>query len=168
MVFRAKVGRTIVKAMIVAGVASAILFWKSRNTTFFWVAIGCLALVFITFWLLLIYAKHGYKDRLNKLRESLLSWRTLEKRVGGEYSVDPIEKDDVDVLIARIHRRTLDKVPAWAICCFGEINEYQKLYESSPGVDPQSQPTWLLLLNNLFLLACPILLVAAIVIDLKS
>ena len=135
-----------------------------------WVAASCLALVFLTFWLLLIYAKRGYAGRLNQLRKNLLRMRTIEKRAGGDDSVDPIERDDVDVLIAHIHRKTLDEfpVPAWAILCLREIEEYQELYESSPGVDPQSQPTWLVLLNILFLLACLILLVMALAMHFTS
>ncbi|MBL7186591.1 MAG: hypothetical protein ISS70_09715 [Phycisphaerae bacterium] len=133
-------------------------------------AASCLALVFLTFWLLLIYAKRGYAGRLNQLRKNLLRMRTIEKRAGGDDSVDPIERDDVDVLIAHIHRKTLDEfpVPAWAILCLREIEEYQELYESSPGVDPQSQPTWLVLLNILFLLACLILLVMALAMHFTS
>ena len=165
MTLRVKIGRAIVKVIIVAGIVSAILFWSIQNSTLFWIAIGCLAGLFITFWLLLICAKRGYNNRLNKLRENLLRMRTIEKRSNGDYSVDPIEKDDVDVLIARIHRKTFDDfpVPSWAILCLNEIEEYQILYESSPGVDPQSQPTWLLLLNNLLLFACLILLVASVI-----
>jgi len=170
MTFRVKLARAIVKAIIVAGVVSAILFWKMRNTTLFWVAVSCLAMVFINFWLLLMYAKRGYDGRLRQLRKNLLRMRTIEKRAGGDDSVDPIERDDVDVLIAHIHRTTFDKfpVPAWAMLCLGEIEEYQKLYESSPGVDPQLQPTWLVFLNNVFLLACVILLVIAVVIHFTS
>lgn len=169
-IFSVKLGRVIVKALIIAGVVSAVLFWKMRNTTLFWASVGCLAMVFFTSWLLLIYAKRGYYNRLNRLRQNLLSQRTLEKRIGGDDSVNPIEKDDVDVLTARIRRKTLDEfpIPAWAILCLREIEEYQKLYESSPGADPQSQPTWLVFLNDLFLLACIILLVMAVVIYFTS
>ena len=164
------IGRAIVKAMIFAGIVSTILFWRMENTTLFWMAVTCVALVFVTFWLLLGYAKRGYDSRLQQLRHDLLLQRTLEKRLAGEDSVDPIERDDVDVLIARIHRNTLDEfpIPAWAILCRDEINEYKQLYQSSPGVDPQSQPMWLILLNNLFLLACPVLLAVAIVLHFKG
>ena len=170
MTFRLKLGRAIIKTIIIAGVVSAILFWKMRNTTLFWMAVSCLAMVFINFWLLLMYAKRGYDGRLSQLRENLLRMRSIEKRAGGDYSVDSIERDDVDVLIAHIHRKTFDEfpVPGWAVLCLNEIEEYQKLYESSPGVDPQSQPTWLVLLNNIFLLACVILLVIAVVIHFTS
>lgn len=161
------IGRAIVKAMTVAGIVSAILFWRMENTTLFWAAVTCVALVFVTFWLLLVHAKRGYDSRLQQLRDDLLLQRTLEKP---DDSADPIERDDVDVLIAHIHRKTLDEfpIPAWAILCRDEIMEYKQLYESSPGVDPQSQPMWLILLNNLFLLACPILLAVAIVLHFKG
>lgn len=167
---KVKIARVIFKVMIVAGIVSAILFWNMQNTTLFWVAVTCLALVIITFWSLLMFAKHGYNSRLSQLRQNLIRMRTIEKRAGGDYSVDAIEKDDVDVLIAHIHRKTFDEfpVPDWAILCLNKIEEYQNLYETSPSVDPQSQPVWLLLLNNLFLLACLILLVVAVVLQLKS
>jgi len=66
---KVKIARVLFKAMIVAGIISAILFWIMRNITLFWIALTCLALVLITFWLLLMYAKQGYNSRLNQLRQ---------------------------------------------------------------------------------------------------
>lgn len=160
------VGRTVVKSLIVAGMASAVLFWRVQNTALFGAAVVCVVLVFFTFWLLLVCAKHGYDTRLQRLRHNLLRQRTIEKRLNGDSSADAIERDDVDVLIAHVHRKTLDEypIPPWAILCRDEINEYRQLYESSPGVDPESQPMWLILVNNLLLLACPILFVIAVLL----
>ena len=156
-------------AVFVTGILAAVVFFSLDNNILFWLSVGVVTALYVTWWLSLLYAKRGFARRVSDLRASLLYSRTLEKRLNGNHSADPIEKDDVDVLIARLLLGTLDKIPGWAITNVYQINDLKSLVQAnSDQVDPDAQPTWLCLIGTLLLIGCPILLVLALIIKIAG
>ena len=146
------------------GIVAAVIFLSLDRTILFCISVCVVALLYFTWWLLLFYARSGFSRRVSALRTSLLYSRTLEKKLEGKDSVDPIEKDDVDVLIARVLRQTTEDIPSWAVTDIDQINDLKNLVkENSDQLDPDAQPTWLCLISTLLLIGCPILFVLALI-----
>jgi hypothetical protein len=154
------------RIMLGAGILAALLSFSMDCHLLFWLSVAVVAGYYLTSWFLLCCARRGFAKRLTGLREALLYSRTLEKRLQNNHSVDVIERDDVDVLIAKVLRGwTAPKdIPGWAICDIHQINELQGLCQGDTrGLDPDAQPTWLCVVGTLFLVGCPVLFVLAFV-----
>ena len=152
-----------------SGVIASVIFFSLGRDILFWIS-GCMVvLLYITWVLLLFYAKHGFSERISDLRNSLLNSRTLEKRIKGNNSIDLIEQDDVDVLISGLLRETMEEIPSWAVTEIYQINDLKKLVQdSSDRVDPDAQPTWLCSVSILFFIGCPILFVLALIMSIAK
>jgi len=139
------------------GVLGAIILYAKGHPWWFGFSLVCIVSSVAASWWLAAAARKRYALRIARLRGRLLYSRTLEKRLEGNSAVDPIEKDDVDVLVGRILRRTLDTVPSWAICDIREINDVRAMVESCPnGLDPDAQALWLTIVYAVVLLGCVI------------
>ena len=155
------------RIMLGAGVLATLVFFILNCKILFWFSMGIVAAAYFTSWLLCCCARHGFTKRVIDLKEKLLYSRTLEKKLQGDTSISPIEEDDVDVLIAKIFRGTLDEIPSWAICDIRQVNELKGLYQKYPDrLDPNAQPTWLCLIGTILLIGCPILLVIALIMSM--
>lgn len=151
------------------GVVATVIFLSRGYSILFWISVSVVALLYITWWLLLCYARRGFSRRVSDLRTSLLNSRTLEKRLKGNHSIDPMEKDEVDVLIARLLRGTMEDIPGWAITEVYQINDLKGLVqENSDQVDPDAQPTWLFIISILLFIGCPILLLLALIMSIAG
>jgi hypothetical protein len=147
-----------------AGIAASGVFLANGRMVYFWVSVGIVVSHYAVAWLCLLHAKQGFARRVSQLRNDLLHSRTLGKRLAGDNSVSAIEADDVDLLIARLCSGVMDEIPSWALTDIGRIDEVKCLLEAYPDrVDPDAQPTWLCLTGTVLLLACPVLLVIALV-----
>lgn len=155
------------RIMLGAGILATFVFFILNCKILFWFSVGIVAAAYVTSWLSCRCAKHGFTRRVVDLREKLLYSRTLEKKLQGDTSISPIEKDDVEVLIAKIFRGTLDDIPNWAICDIRQVNELKGLYQENQNcLDPDAQPTWLCLIGTILLIGCPILLVIALIMSM--
>lgn len=157
------------RAVSGTGILAAVVFFSLNHSILFWLSVGVVTALYVAWWLSLLYARRGFARRVSDLRASLLYSRTLEKRLNGDHSADPVEKDDVDVLIARLLRGTLDDIPGWAITDVYQINDLKSLIQAnSDQVDPDAQPTWLCLIVTLLLIGCPILLALALIMRIAG
>ena len=152
------------RIMLGAGILAVLLFGSMGSWLLFCLSAGIAAIAGVTSWLSVWYARHGFAKRVADLRESLLYSRTLEKRLHNDHSVDLIERDDVEVLIAKVLRGRTEPgdLPGWAICDIHQIDEVKGLCQGNlRAIDPDAQPAWLCVVGTLFLAGCPVLLVIA-------
>jgi hypothetical protein len=149
------------------GIFAALIFLSLGSYILFWLSISVISFLYITWWLLLKYSSYGFAKRVNELRASLIYSRTLEKRIEGDLSTDPIEKDDVDVFISQLLLGTMEEIPSWAITDIDQINDLKTIIQENPDrLDPDAQPTWLCFISTLFFIGCPILLVLALIMKI--
>jgi hypothetical protein len=146
------------------GILASVVFLSLDHRILFWISLCVVALYYITGQLLLSCARRGFSKRVNALRTNLLHSRTLEKKLKGNNSTEPIEKDDVDVLIAQLLLGTTEDIPSWSITDIDQINDLKTIIQENPDrLDPDAQPTWLCLISTLLFIGCPILLVLALI-----
>lgn len=154
------IGRIAIAASIVA----AFLLWGTAHQWLFWTALADSVVIYLTFRALLLCAAKGYRERVNQLRDALYRSRTLGLDAPNTAQQEVLARDDVDVLVSRILRGSLEKLPSWAVTDYPAIQQFAEFLRANPDrLDPDAQPTWLCAVNLIAMLAAFVLLATAAV-----
>jgi hypothetical protein len=155
------------RIMLGAGILAVVLFLRIGSWPL--VSISGIAVTgaYVTSRISLACARRGFSKRVADLREALLYSRTLEKRLRKDDSIDPVERDDVEILISQVLCGRLERIPSWAICDVQLIEDLRHLRQAYPDrCDPDAQPTWLCLIGTSALVGCAILFGVAVVMSI--